>query len=81
MIVAAAIEQNGKVYSLPKPARHSHIVEKIIRETGKPVTGVYGFVDELGNFYNRVDAAQHAIGCKQLKKIPRPPNLYSEDLW
>jgi len=81
MIVAAAIEQKGKVFTLPKPARHHNIIQLIIEETGERVTGVQGFIDELGNFYNRVDAAQHAISCKQLKKIPRPPNLHSEDLW
>ena len=81
MIVAAAIEQDGKVYTLPQPARHHNLIALIITETGKMVDGVQGFVDDQGNFMNRVDAAQHVIGCGQLKRVPRPPNLYTEDLW
>jgi hypothetical protein len=45
------------------------------------VTGEQGFVDEHGNFLNRVKAGLEAMGSGQLEKLPRPPRLFSEDLW
>lgn len=39
-----------------------------------------GFLDEEGNFYDRVKAKQHAISCNQIKATPYT-ELYSEDLW
>ena len=81
MIVAAAIKQDGKVWTLPPPARHHDIIKLIITETGNMVDGEQGFVDEHGNFLNRVKAGMEAMGSGQLEKLPRPPRLFSEDLW
>ena len=39
-----------------------------------------GFLDEHDNFYNRIDAREHANKCAQLCVICKEP-LYSEDLW
>lgn len=81
MIVEAAIKQDGKVWTLPPPARHHDLIKLIIEETGEMVTGEQGFVDDHGNFLNQVQAGQEAIGSGQLEKLPRPPRLFSEDLW
>lgn len=48
-----------------------------------------GFYDELGNFLSRREAALHALLFGQMidadgemvDYIPRPPRVYSEDLW
>jgi hypothetical protein len=81
VIVEAAIKQDGKVWTLPPPARHHDIIKLIIEETGEMVNGEQGFVDDRGNFLNRVQAGQEAIGSGQLMSLPHPPKLYSEDLW
>lgn len=41
-----------------------------------------GFLDEEGNFYNRINAWKEACRCNQIKIIDSQPHeLYSEDLW
>lgn len=40
-----------------------------------------GFLDEHGNFYNRIDAKKHAQEFNQLKENTRYTELFSEDLW
>ena len=39
-----------------------------------------GFLDEHNQFYNRVDALQHAKDCKQIETAEYN-ELFSEDLW
>ncbi len=39
-----------------------------------------GFLDENGNFYNRIDAKLHALMCKQIEHTEYA-ELYSEDLY
>jgi len=98
MIVAAAIkDKNGKIWTLPNPARHGNII-KLIQEQGLRSISpcVQGFIDNDGKFYNRFEAAEHAVSCDQQflcydplgsgKKIRRdtpelPFTLFSEDLW
>jgi hypothetical protein len=87
MIVAAAILHHGIVTG-EKGQRHHHIIHRLYLETGKSVRGIQGFVDETGKFYDRLDAAIHAIACGQVKpgvaNIQHEFNgyaLYSEDLW
>lgn len=40
-----------------------------------------GFLDEHGNFYDRVAAKKHAQEFNQLKENTRCAELFSEDLW
>ncbi len=40
-----------------------------------------GFLDEHGNFYNRIDAKKHAQEFNQLKENTRCAELFSEDLY
>ena len=55
-------------------------IQLVIEKTGD-YSGEQGFVDDKGNFLNRVQAGQEAVGSGQLEKLPRPPRLFSEDLW
>jgi hypothetical protein len=81
MIVASAIKYNGKTYT---GKRHYEIIRTIRKEDECKIAILQewqGFIDENGLFYNRADAAKHAIECKQISKLTAPPNLFSEDLW
>jgi hypothetical protein len=40
-----------------------------------------GFLDEHGNFYDRIAAKKHAQEFNQLKENTRCAELFSEDLW
>jgi hypothetical protein len=79
MIVKSAIKQDSIIYT---GHRHPNIIHAMV-ELGlpTPIRGEQGFVDENGVFYNRIDAAAHAIECGQIVKLNWPPNLYSEDLY
>lgn len=88
MIVAAAIIYDGVVWTLPRPARHHHIIQKHVEETGKSGSGEQGFVDEHGVFYKRQAATLHALACGQelVVREDRPKlrvglRLFTEDLW
>ena len=86
MIEAAAILRDGVIWTLPKPARHHHIIAAMNDVDGRKegiiqAHGEQGFI-ESQNFYNRKDAAMIAQDCGQLKKLLiAPPNLFTEDLW
>lgn len=90
MIKAAAIkDESGKIWSLPVPARHNHILEhmRLCGVVYKVPSGLLvakgeqGFIDDQGIFLNRIEAGKHAIACSQISYLRWPPNLYSEDLW
>lgn len=99
MIVAAAIIYDGVVWTLPRPARHCHIMHAMVRVLGwNAQTQSYdplpresgieqGFVDELGAFRTREDAARHvkAFGQPLTERASeyarRGELLFSEDLW
>lgn len=82
MIVAAAIVYEGRLYTLPQPARHAHVIGIIWHEIKKQVAGeTQGFVTDEGKFLDRIEAGKHALACGQLKELEHPPDLYSEDLW
>jgi hypothetical protein len=84
MITHVAILVHGKLWSLPKPNRHHHIIYQIYLETGKQlVDDEQGFLDHEGNFLDRAAALIHAKNCNQLRS-DRPiwdDWLYSENLW
>ncbi len=90
MITAVAIMHNGVMHTgTPGKDRHHDLIHKIAQMMPiKRIVGEQGFVDEKFKFYNRMDAARHAIDCKQVimgqAKIRHEFNgreLYSEDLW
>lgn len=87
LVVAAAVWQEGMIYSLPRPARHHDILHKL-HALGLPaaVGGPYssleqGFLLSDGAFAGRERAAKLALATGQVQKLHAPPELYSEDLW
>ena len=82
MITGVAIKLENEIWSLPKPARHNHVIQLIIEKTIlNRVAGIQGFITDKGEFLDRVQGAKYAIGCGQIEKLKWAPNLYSEDLW
>lgn len=83
-ITHVAIIFEGKVYSLPAPNRHHHVIRHIVEVTGsKCVDGDEGFLDETGLFLEREPAKIRAEKTGQLKQQidPHESLLFSEDLW
>jgi hypothetical protein len=86
-ITHVAIRFRGKVYSLPSPNRHHHVIRAIIEELGPCKVDAMdedqGFLDEEGNYLNRKQALVSALENNQVKN----PNdircgmLFSEDVW
>lgn len=78
-----AIRFRGKVYALPAPNRHHHVIREIIKQN-PDVCSVsndeQGFLDEGGHFLNRSQALVSAQLFDQLRTEPRGV-LTSEDLW
>lgn len=85
IITHVAIINDGKIYSLPKPNRHHHLIKLIFEENGKGLTRgqIQGFLDSDGNFVDRFEALKIALEAKQVlnEKDIRAERLFSEDLW
>ena len=97
MITHVAIKFDGRVWSLPKPYRHSHVMHMIINLskvfgdwTGDKFERVIthnefdqGFLDDSGNFLNRKQALVYARDLfQQLNESEvHGDELYSENLW
>ena len=85
-ITGVAVCREGKVYFLPEPARHSDVIQMLIKKRVMlpPVRQAeQGFVDQNGKFLTREDAAKLALANGQCKKLRCPSLgiLFSEDLW
>jgi len=86
-ITHVAIRFRGKIYSLPAPNRHHHVIADIVRQTGVNCVDSYGenqgFLDEHGNYLNRHQALINALDNKQVKNVKeiRMNLLFSEDVW
>jgi hypothetical protein len=81
-----AIRFRGKVYSLPAPNRHHHVITEILKQNPDVCTvddNEQGFLDESGTFLNRKQALVSAQLFDQLK--PNEPvrcgMLFSENVW
>lgn len=82
MITQAAIKDvNGKIWTLPRPNRHGAVIRLIrdnktegITDSDALAKSVMGFIDENGKFYDRVEAKNHAMECKQPIYIYNPIN-------
>lgn len=82
MIKQAAIRIDGEVWTLPKPARHNHIINAYFNVHGEriPADSIQGFITtENGVFLSRRAAAFHAY--EDLQIVEPKEELYSEDLW
>lgn len=81
-VVAAAIRQDGKIYSMPPPMRHGHVIHSMVTKGCKtPITGDQGFLLSNGKFADRKVAGVIAVAAGQIKELSHPPRLYSEDMW
>lgn len=82
MIVGVAIDYKGKIYELPKPARHPDIIKYIHEETGDlNIFGNQGFITDNGEFLDRKKGLEYAISSGQIKDAKKRGLLFSEDLW
>lgn len=92
MIKQAAIMFDGQIWTLPRPARHHHIIWAMNNvldgmtpdaRSIVPARGVQGFISESGQFIGREISFQLAKRYDLFirDKPCGPPNLYSEDLW
>lgn len=84
MITHVAIKVGDEWFSLPKPFRHHNVMKeyrRIFNVSPFPIPHVQGFLDENGNFLDRIEAAEYALSCGQITKLEDPPELFSEDLW
>jgi len=82
-VIQAAIKgADGRIHTLPRPARHSDVIKKMRNEgiDDRP-NEVQGFLIDNGSFFDRRAAAELALFNTQCKKLIAPPNLCSEDLW
>ena len=82
-ITGVAVMYAGKLYSLPAPNRHHHVIRSIGGMSGPHTEG---FVIGDGLFIGRRGAMKIAKGNGQLKRREgaehyQGPELFSEDLW
>jgi hypothetical protein len=89
MITHVAIRYNDKVYSLPAPNRHHHVILLIAEELGIETVIAsgddQGFLDENGLYYRRGAALMHALEHEQVKDLKcisvKRSKLFSDDIW
>lgn len=78
---AAILQEDGSIYSLPKPHRHPDIIIDMASK-GLRYGGQQGFILDNGEFVNRVEALKIAKAADQvIRKDDLTNQLYTEDLW
>ena len=73
----AILDRNNKVWALPSPNRHHHVISLMHKEgNAKYLLGQHtqGFVNDKGEFLNRTDAWYEASRCNQLLPPYNPTN-------
>lgn len=78
MIKHAAIKKDHIVYV---GYRHDRIFRTLAECGVDKIGAVQGFVNDKGEFLDRIDAANEALEEGQIKELKWPPRLYSEDLY
>jgi len=84
VITGVAIKTATEFFIASKPRRHHDLIHNLnmVYPSVMHAHDVQqGFVDQDGKFYNRTEAAEHAMACGQIDWLNWPPELYSEDLW
>jgi len=88
MITHVAIRFQGKIWSLPAPNRHHHVIRMIAEETGVKYVDALGddqgFLIDGEKYCRRKPALRIAKECGQLKPDClglKLGELYSEDVW
>jgi len=81
MIILAAIKVNDElIISMPRPNRHGDIIRKAIATDMKIDKQECGFLNDNGDFLDRIEGYEHALKEKQI--LPGHCKcLISEDLW
>lgn len=83
-IVAAAIQYDGLIFSMPQPARHAHVMRSM-NIIGLPQLDYHqGFTTSLGRYVSREAAVEIAYTAGQMQgrtKTEPAYQLFSEDLW
>jgi hypothetical protein len=86
-ITHVAIRFDGKIYSLPAPNRHHHVIRHIAEQTGTKYVDSreedQGFLDESGRYLNRKQAL---VSARVNNQILDPSKivmnmLLSENVW
>lgn len=85
-IVAVANQFRGHIWTLPRPARHHHVLWAIDQVHPGCAIECYpefqGFLTDTGRWVGRAQAATIAIAAGQTSKLRfSSRDLYSEDLW
>ena len=81
---AAIRDRNGKIHTLPRPNRHSAVIQHMFKAEGIRPSFTHdeqGFILEDGTFVSRREAARIAIEQKQCEALITPGRLTTEDLW
>ena len=83
MVVQSAIKYRGRIYT---GRRHPDIIRDLTNRGFKtPISGIQGFLDDRGNFLDRVEARQHFLDCGQVSVCGADKMharlLFSEDLY
>lgn len=91
IIVAAAIQIDGLTMSLPRPARHVHVLRLAVNRSGEDSNVLIGrekqgFLTSAGRFVGRVEAKRIALAAGQPmidrgQIAYRGPELFSGDWW
>lgn len=91
MITAVAVRHSGRVFSLPRPNRHHHVLWMIADKFKLYYVDArgddQGFLDDTGRYLTRREALAVATACGQLIRQElgsagsKLGELYSEDLW
>ncbi len=88
MIVRAAIMRDGGVWSVPKPGRHNHVLDKmrmlgLEKRVHPALPDVQGFLTDTGMFLDRKQALLHCIIARDIAESwgETHTELFSEDLW
>lgn len=80
-IEAAAVRVDGVTYTLPRPARHFHVLQEVAKAGVRARLDQQGFVTDCGRFLTRKQARGVADKAGQLKGPLIGSVLTSEDLW
>ena len=84
IIIAVALKElGGKVWTLPKPARHSDLFAVFIEQGMDHKEATQGFITSTGRFVNRKEGWKIARAANQILSggEAEENSLVSEDLW
>ena len=81
--VAIQSENDGTIYSLPRPARHHDVFAWMKKNGVNHRNSTQGFIDNSGRFIDRETAFKIATKAEQILDLnnTRGETLFSEDLW